>query len=79
MVRPIECEANFSNFSFQEHFTRHFIARAFGLIVVPIIVYLSFFWFHFHFLPNSGPGDTFMSPAFQETLVGNEMLLSSQS
>ncbi|KAL5492520.1 PMT4 [Sanghuangporus weigelae] len=61
-----------------EYFTRHFIARTIGLIIVPIIVYLSFFWLHFKFLPKSGPGDTFMSPAFQETLMGNEMLLNAQ-
>ncbi|KAI5120378.1 hypothetical protein M0805_006900 [Coniferiporia weirii] len=60
-----------------EHFTRHFIARAIGLIIVPIIVYLSFFWVHFATLPHSGAGDSFMSPAFQETLLGNEMLLNS--
>ena len=49
-----------------------------GLIVVPILFYLSFFWAHFKVLKHSGPGDTFMSPAFQETLQGNELLLNSQ-
>ncbi|KAF4611280.1 hypothetical protein D9613_007056 [Agrocybe pediades] len=29
-------------------------------------------------LTQSGPGDSFMSPAFQETLAGNEMLLNSK-
>ncbi|KAG9224052.1 hypothetical protein CCMSSC00406_0004332 [Pleurotus cornucopiae] len=60
-----------------DHFAKHFFARAVGLIVVPLIVYLSFFWIHFAILTHSGPGDTFMSPAFQETLLGNEMLLNS--
>ena len=54
------------------------MARAIGLIVVPFVVYLSFFWVHFKVLKNTGPGDSFMSPAFQETLVGNELLLNSQ-
>lgn len=49
-----------------------------GLIVLPAIVYLSFFWVHFATLPKSGSGDSFMGPAFQETLKGNEMLLNSQ-
>ncbi|KAH7908925.1 glycosyltransferase family 39 protein [Hygrophoropsis aurantiaca] len=61
-----------------EHFTKHFMARAVGLIVVPIIIYLSFFYVHFAVLTHSGTGDTFMSPAFQETLIGNELLLNSQ-
>ncbi|KAG6869242.1 hypothetical protein C0993_009107 [Termitomyces sp. T159_Od127] len=61
-----------------DYFWRHFWARAFGLIVVPFIVYLTFFYIHFFVLIYSGPGDTFMSPAFQETLLGNEMLLNSQ-
>ena len=62
----------------QEHFWKHFLARAIGLIVVPFIIYLSFFYVHFAVLIYSGPGDTFMSPAFQETLIGNELLMHSQ-
>jgi len=62
----------------QDYFWRHFIARSIGLIVVPFVIYLSFFYIHFALLPTSGPGDSFMSPAFQETLSGNEMLLNSQ-
>ncbi|KAF9266967.1 glycosyltransferase family 39 protein [Marasmius fiardii PR-910] len=61
-----------------EHFWNHFAARAVGLILVPFIIYLSFFYVHFALLPTSGSGDTFMSPAFQETLLGNEMLMNSQ-
>jgi dolichyl-phosphate-mannose-protein mannosyltransferase len=53
------------------------MARAIGLIVVPFIVYLSFFYIHFAILVQSGSGDLYMSPAFQETLAGNEMLLNS--
>jgi dolichyl-phosphate-mannose-protein mannosyltransferase len=61
-----------------EHFGKHFTARAVSLILVPLVVYLSFFWMHFTILSHSGPGDNFMSPAFQETLMGNEMLMHSQ-
>jgi len=62
----------------QDYFWRHFVARVIGLILVPAVIYLSFFWVHFAILTQSGSGDSFMSPAFQETLVGNEMLLRSQ-
>ncbi|KII87353.1 glycosyltransferase family 39 protein [Plicaturopsis crispa FD-325 SS-3] len=61
-----------------EDFWKRFGARAVGLILVPFIIYLSFFYIHFSVLTHSGTGDTFMSPAFQETLIGNELLLNSQ-
>jgi dolichyl-phosphate-mannose-protein mannosyltransferase len=47
-----------------DHFWKHFMARAVGLIIVPFIIYLSFFYVHFAVLTHSGTGDTFMSPAF---------------
>ncbi|KIJ65592.1 glycosyltransferase family 39 protein [Hydnomerulius pinastri MD-312] len=61
-----------------EHFWKHFAARAVGLILIPFIIYLSFFYVHFTVLTHSGAGDSFMSPAFQETLIGNELLMNSQ-
>ncbi|KAI9028231.1 Dolichyl-phosphate-mannose-protein mannosyltransferase-domain-containing protein [Phycomyces nitens] len=54
-------------------FIRHFMARAACLIVLPIIVYMLMFGIHFHSLPNSGEGDGFMSPEFQQTLAGHSM------
>jgi dolichyl-phosphate-mannose--protein O-mannosyl transferase len=66
------------NITLQEYFWQHFAARAFGLILVPFVVYLSFFWIHFRILIYSGPGDNFMSPGFQETLIGNDMLMNSE-
>ncbi|KAF8634599.1 hypothetical protein AX17_004188 [Amanita inopinata Kibby_2008] len=60
-----------------DYFWKHFFARAVGLILIPFIIYLSFFYVHFAVLTVSGPGDSFMSPAFQETLAGNDMLLHS--
>jgi dolichyl-phosphate-mannose-protein mannosyltransferase len=58
-------------------FTKHFCARAFGLIVMPFIFYLFWFQVHFAVLNRSGPGDDFMSPEFQETLSDNVMLANS--
>ncbi|KAH8093287.1 glycosyltransferase family 39 protein [Cristinia sonorae] len=61
-----------------EYFWKHFYARAITLIAWPIVLYLFFFWIHLSILTHSGPGDAFMSPAFQETLIGNELLMNSQ-
>ncbi|KAF8511836.1 glycosyltransferase family 39 protein [Hysterangium stoloniferum] len=61
-----------------DYFWRHLAARTIGLIVIPAIVYLSFFWVHFAILYKTGTGDGFMSPEFQETLIGNPLLLNSQ-
>lgn len=54
-------------------FIRHFMARAFCLIVLPITVYMIMFGIHFHSLPNSGEGNGFMSPEFQQTLAGHKL------
>jgi dolichyl-phosphate-mannose-protein mannosyltransferase len=77
MVRIIIHPTSTKLTSSQDPFWRHFAARAFGLILVPLIVYLSFFWVHFAILNHSGTGDTFMSPQFQESLAGNELLMNS--
>lgn len=58
-------------------FIRHFVARAIGLIVIPFLIYLFWFYVHFAILTKSGPGDEFMSPEFQETLSDNIMTLES--
>ncbi|KAH8179769.1 dolichyl-phosphate-mannose-protein mannosyltransferase domain-containing protein [Sarocladium implicatum] len=58
-------------------FTKHFMARAFGLIILPFMFYLFWFQVHFTVLSKSGPGDDFMSPEFQETLSDNAMLANS--
>lgn len=49
----------------------HFVVRAAGLIVTPILVYAFFFYLHFAILKNSGPGDSTMSSLFQANLAGN--------
>lgn len=51
-----------------KRFTKHFIHRLNGLILVPFVIYLFWFWVHFAILNKSGPGDDFMSSKFQETL-----------
>ncbi|KAI8879130.1 glycosyltransferase family 39 protein [Backusella circina FSU 941] len=57
-------------------FTRHFMARAACLIVLPIAIYMLMFQIHFHSLPNSGEGDGFMTPEFQQTLDGHTSISS---
>lgn len=52
---------------------RHFLARAVGLIVIPVLVYLTIFRIHFWILDGSGEGDGFMSSEFQHTLRGHGM------
>lgn len=39
--------------------------------VVPIALYATVFWVHLSLLPNTGPGDAFMSREFQARLSGN--------
>jgi dolichyl-phosphate-mannose-protein mannosyltransferase len=56
----------------------HFLARFFGLIVVPFGIFLFWFWVHFAILTKSGPGDDFMSPEFQETLGDNILARESK-
>ena len=58
-------------------FGRHFMARAFGLIILPFLFYLFWFQVHFTILTRSGPGDDFMTPEFQETLSDNAMLANA--
>ncbi|KAG0043775.1 hypothetical protein BGZ83_011051 [Gryganskiella cystojenkinii] len=46
----------------------HFMARAFCLILVPVVIYMFMFEIHFLLLANGGDGDGFMSAPFQMTL-----------
>eukprot|EP00048_Salpingoeca_helianthica_P005115 m.84536 g.84536 ORF g.84536 m.84536 type:complete len:723 (+) comp13478_c0_seq3:214-2382(+) len=54
-------------------FIAHVVARITTLIVLPTLLYFLFFKIHFMVLVNSGPGDSFMSSAFQTTLVNNSL------
>ncbi|KAI9281385.1 Dolichyl-phosphate-mannose-protein mannosyltransferase-domain-containing protein [Umbelopsis sp. AD052] len=55
-------------------FLRHFMARAVCLIILPLAIYMLMFEIHFISLPNTGEGDGFMSPEFQQTLSGHAMV-----
>ena len=52
---------------------KHFFARAFCLIVIPIGFYMAMFAIHFVCLVNPGEGDGFMSSEFQATLNSKQM------
>lgn len=46
----------------------HVLARAVALVVVPVVMYLLFFYIHLTLLYRSGPHDQIMSSAFQASL-----------
>ncbi|KAJ1642863.1 Dolichyl-phosphate-mannose--protein mannosyltransferase 1 [Coemansia asiatica] len=48
----------------------HFMARAFGLIIVPLVVYLFWFQVHFALLYKTSDSAGMMSAEFQTTLAG---------
>ncbi|KAF1832746.1 dolichyl-phosphate-mannose-protein mannosyltransferase 1 [Decorospora gaudefroyi] len=47
---------------------KHFFARTFCLVVIPVSFYMAMFGIHFLCLVNPGEGDGFMSSEFQATL-----------
>ena len=47
---------------------QHFWSRFLGLAVLPLTVYFALYAVHLMILTNSGPGDAFMSAAFQSKL-----------
>ncbi|KAE9969078.1 hypothetical protein BLS_005516 [Venturia inaequalis] len=52
---------------------KHFFARVFCLIVIPLTFYMAMFGIHFLCLVNPGEGDGFMSSEFQATLNSKGM------
>lgn len=46
----------------------HLLARAVALLVIPVVLYLLFFYVHLILLFRSGPHDQIMSSAFQASL-----------
>lgn len=52
---------------------KHFFARVFCLIILPIAFYVGMFAIHFTCLVNPGDGDGFMSSEFQATLNTKSM------
>ncbi|KAJ1537692.1 dolichyl-phosphate-mannose-protein mannosyltransferase, partial [Saccharomyces cerevisiae] len=60
-------------------FMRHFSKRLNGLVLIPFVIYLFWFWVHFTVLNTSGPGDAFMSAEFQETLKDSPLSVDSKT
>lgn len=54
-------------------FAKHFMARLFCLVVIPVSFYMAMFQIHFMCLVNPGEGDGFMSSEFQATLNSKGM------
>ncbi|KAI1263351.1 dolichyl-phosphate-mannose-protein mannosyltransferase 1 [Xylariaceae sp. FL1019] len=54
-------------------FAKHFMSRAFCLIIIPLTFYMAMFGIHFLILTNPGDGDGFMSSEFQATLNNKGM------
>ncbi len=52
---------------------KHFLARVFCLIIIPVTFYMAMFAIHFVCLVNPGDGDGFMSSEFQATLNSKAM------
>nr|XP_060613879.1 protein O-mannosyl-transferase 2 [Anolis sagrei ordinatus] len=52
---------------------KHFLARVFCLILLPLALYTALFAVHFAVLNRSGPGDGFFSSGFQSRLIGNNL------
>lgn len=52
---------------------KHFMARAFALVIIPVGFYMAMFAIHFLCLVNPGDGDGFMSSEFQSTLNSKGM------
>ncbi|KYO23319.1 protein O-mannosyl-transferase 1 [Alligator mississippiensis] len=48
----------------------HLLARGLALVVIPVAMYLSFFYVHLTLLYRSGPHDQIMTSAFQASLEG---------
>ncbi|XP_067398021.1 protein O-mannosyl-transferase 1 isoform X2 [Emydura macquarii macquarii] len=48
----------------------HLLARGLALVVIPVAMYLSFFYIHLALLYRSGPHDQIMTSAFQASLEG---------
>lgn len=51
---------------------KHIGRRLNGLVLIPFVIYLFWFYVHFQVLNTSGTGDVFMSAQFQDTLKESE-------
>lgn len=55
----------------------HLLARVVALLVIPVFLYLLFFYVHLMLLYRSGPHDQIMSSAFQASLEVRKMMSRS--
>ena len=55
----------------KEKSASHALKDLIALVALPFLIYFSVFAVHLGLLTKSGPGDAFMTPAFQKTLAGN--------
>ncbi|KAJ2629001.1 hypothetical protein H4R22_003574 [Coemansia sp. RSA 1290] len=56
----------------------HFGARALALIVLPLAVYIGWFWLHFNVLYKHGPDAIALTPEFQAALDGGPQITTSR-
>ncbi|KAH8028700.1 hypothetical protein HPB51_018124 [Rhipicephalus microplus] len=56
---------------------KHFVSRALCLILLPMCLYMLYFYVHLHVLYKSGSGDGFFSSEFQSRLKGNSLYKAS--
>ncbi|EZA52404.1 Protein O-mannosyl-transferase [Ooceraea biroi] len=55
------------------HVGKHLLARCICLILLPVLLYMLFFYIHLSVLNKSGSGDGFYSSEFQSLLRGNSL------
>lgn len=55
----------------------HLLARVVALVIIPVLLYLLFFYVHLMLLYRSGPHDQIMSSAFQASLEVRNMMTVS--
>ncbi|KAG0440628.1 hypothetical protein HPB47_016238 [Ixodes persulcatus] len=56
---------------------KHFASRALCLIILPVCLYMFYFYIHLQVLYKSGSGDGFFSSEFQSRLKGNSLYMAS--
>lgn len=56
---------------------KHFVSRALCLILLPVCLYMLYFYVHLQVLYKSGSGDGFFSSEFQSRLKGNSLYMAS--
>jgi len=60
-------------------FAKHVAARLCLLLCLPTALYVTIFALHLDLVPKSGPGDSFVSRAFQQTIDGNGFAQASHA